>query len=114
MNDEEGYGHGDDHGDEHHALQDAEDEGKRAYHLGKHNHPEGDDATQSEGVGKEVGHRSMQHQFGVSVREEEESEQDADDENEGRVGAALVKVSRKDEVFECHAMVIFFRVLSPL
>ena len=66
-------GHGYGHGDEYHTLQDAEDESKGAYHFGKHHHPEGEGATQSEGVGKEVGHRCMLHQLGVSVRQEEES-----------------------------------------
>ena len=102
MDNEEGNDHGEHHGDEDEALQDAEDEGKGADDLGKDYHPEREGAAQTKRVGKEVGQGGMGHQLVVAVGEKQDSKEDTHDEDEHRVGHAVVIVEGEDESLEGH------------
>lgn len=100
VDDEEGYTHGDDHGDEDNALQQSEDEGKGAYYLGKDGEPEREEAAYPKRVGIEVGQRGMGHELVVAMGEEEQAKEDAGNEQHGGVDGTFVFVRGKEECFE--------------
>ena len=99
---EEGYAHGDDHRDEHEAMEDAEDEGKGAYQFGKDGEHERVAAAYAERVVEEGVDAVVGHQLIVTMDEEQDAEEDAYHQQEGGVGAALVVVGGKEEMFQCH------------
>lgn len=100
VDDEEGYTHGDDHGDEDDALQQTEDEGKGAYDLGKDGEPEGEETAYTDGVGVECCHSGVAHELVIAVAEEEQAEEDAGDEQYGGVDGTFVFVRGEEECFE--------------
>ena len=100
VDDEEGYTHGDDHGDEDDALQQTEDEGKGAYDLGKDGEPEGKETAYTDGVGVECFHSGVAHELVVAVAEEEQAKEDAGNEQYGGVDGTFVFVRGKEECFE--------------
>lgn len=100
VDDEEGYTHGDDHGDEDDALQQTEDEGKGAYDLGKDGEPEGEETAYTDGVGIKWRHGGVGHELVVAMGEEEQAEEDAGDEQHDGVDGTFVFVRGKEECFE--------------
>lgn len=100
VDDEEGYTHGDDHGDEDDALQQSEDEGKGAYYLGKDGEPEGEETAYTDGIGIKWRQRGMGHELVVAMGEEEQAKEDAGNEQHGGVDGTFVFVRGKEECFE--------------
>lgn len=100
VDDEEGYTHGDDHGDEDDALQQTEDESKGAYDLGKDGEPEGEETAYTDGIGIKWRHGGVGHELVVAMGEEEQAEEDAGDEQHDGVDGTFVFVRGKEECFE--------------
>ncbi len=100
VDDEEGYTHGDDHGNEDDALQQTEDEGKGAYDLGKDGEPEGEETAYADGIGIKWRHGGVGHELVVAMGEEEQAEEDAGDEQHDGVDGTFVFVRGKEECFE--------------
>lgn len=100
VDDEEGYTHGDDHGDEDDALQQTEDEGKGAYDLSKDGEPEGEETAYADGIGIKWRHGGVGHELVVAMGEEKQAEEDAGDEQHDGVDGTFVFVRGKEECFE--------------